>query len=164
MTLLGRFALVLLVLGLGLGWMARRRWGPLRGARPWAIVLAVAPLHAVAVLARGVAVGAPSAALLGFAAMTVVLLGMAVVAATWAMRRSPRWSALVPPGHALLQGVATGSLGAPFAAQGTAPPGLGSALVVAIALVAAGAWLVWAPGRPSAAATGRPERSGRLRS
>jgi len=58
------------------------------------------------------------------------------------------------------------ALGEPFAALGAAPPGLGSALALAVTLVAAGAWLVWLPGRQCAgdgAGGGQRERSGRLR-
>ena len=165
MTLLGRFGLVLLLFGLGLGWAARRRWGPLRGIRPWLVVLAVPPVHALAVLARGVAVGVAPATLSAFAAGTLALLVLAVAFAVWLLRTTPRWSALIPPAHALGQGAAVAALGEPFAALGAAPPGLGSALVLAVTLVAAGAWLVWLPGRRRAgdgAGGGQRERSGRL--
>jgi hypothetical protein len=78
MRLLGRFAIGLLLIGLGLGWWARRRWGPLRSLAPWAAALALAPLHAVIVGVRGVSIGADAAALLTYAVATVVLLAAAV--------------------------------------------------------------------------------------
>ena len=63
---------------------------------------------------------------------------------------------------ALVHAAITSALGPAFAAAGAAPPGLGSAGLVAASLVASAAWWVWLPGRPiapGAAAT----RSGRLR-
>jgi hypothetical protein len=169
MRLLGRFAILLLLLGLGLGWYARRRWGPLRGVLPWALVAAVAPLHAAFVGVQGVTIGVGSGPLASYAIATLVLVGLAIGAAAWAMRTRPRWAAPVPLAHAVAHALATSALGPSYAAAGAAPPGLGSAAVVAIAIVALGAGLVWAT--PAATPpTGRGRgfwglwRSGRLRS
>jgi hypothetical protein len=169
MRLLGWLAIVLLLVGLGLGWVARRRWGPLRGIVPWAVVAAVAPLHALIVGVRGVSVDVAAGALLAYAAATVALFVAALVTAAWAMRTRPRWSAPVPLAQALLHSLATSALGPAYAAAGAAPPGLGSALVMAIAVVAFAAGLVWTTPRatPPAGPRGRfgfLRRSGRLRS
>ena len=163
MTLLGRFAIVVLLLGLGFGWMARRRWGPLRGVRPWILALGLAPAHGLAVALLGALRGVDPVPLWAFVFATLALLGAAAGGVIWLLRDRPRWTALVPPGQTLLQGAATAALATPFAAVGASPPGQGSAAVTTIALLIAGAWLVWLPGRrrPPRA----PERrSGRLRS
>jgi len=162
--LLGRFGIVLLLLGLGLGWAARRRWGPLSGPWPWTLALAVAPVHAAIVLARGAHVGVDAWRLLGYGGATVLLVAAAALVAARSMRSRSPWSSTVPLGQALLQAVATSALGADFARVGAAPPGLGSALVFGIAVVAAGAWLVWVPPRRSGGRRfGWLRRSGRLR-
>lgn len=161
---LGVFGLVLLLLGLGFGWTARRRWGPLRGLRPWLLALGLAPAHALAVVVAGVAVGVAPGTLLAFAGATLALAVAAAVAVRWLLRDRPRWSALVPPGQALAQGMATGLLGAPFAAVGADAPVAGSPAVVGIALVVAAAWWVWLPGRGRRPPRGAGSRSGRLRS
>jgi hypothetical protein len=165
MRLLGRFAIGLLLIGLGLGWWARRRWGPLRSLAPWVAALALAPLHAVIVGVRGVSIGADAAALLTYAVATVVLLAAAVGAIAWTRRVHPRWSAPVPLAQALLQALATSALGPAYAAAGAAPPGLGSAIVVALTIVVFGAGLVWAtPPSEGRRPFGWLRRSGRLRS
>lgn len=164
MTLLGRFAIVVLLLGLGFGWMARRRWGPLRGVRPWLFALGLAPAHGVAVVIHGAVVGVEVFPLGAFVLTTLALVGAAVASVAWLLRDRPRWTALVPPGHALLQGAVTAALATPFAAVGAAPPGQGSAAVMTIALLIAGAWLVWLPGRQVSPPQAPRMRSGRLRS
>jgi len=163
MRLLGLFSILLLVLGLGLGWWARRRWGPLRGATPWLLLLGAAPLHALVVGVRGVNVGIGGAPLAAYGAASLAVLAAAALAARWAMRRRPLAAAVVPLAQALLQALATTSLGAPFAAAGAAPPGLGSALVVGFAVVALGALWIWAPPAASGGRFGWLRRSGRLR-
>ena len=169
MRLLGRFAIVLVLLGLGLGWYARRRWGPLRSVVPWAIVAAMAPLHAAVVGLRGATIGVEAGPLGAYALATAALYAIAVAAAAWSLRARPRWSAPVPLAQAVLQTLATSALGPTYAAAGAAPPGLGSAAVVATAIVALGAGLVWAT-PPATPPTGRGRgfwglwRSGRLRS
>ncbi len=164
MRLLGRFSIVLLLLGLGFGWWARRRWGPLRGVRPWLIFLGAAPLHALVVAVRGATVGVGVGPLAAYALAALVLWGVAGLAARATMRRQPRAASVVPLGQALLHALATTFLGAPFAAVGAAPPGLGSALVVGFAVVVLGVIFVWAP--PATVAGPRfgwLRRSGRLR-
>lgn len=161
---LGAFGLVLLLLGLGFGWTARRRWGPLRGVRPWLVALGLAPAHALAVGVAGVALGVAPGPLAAFAGATLALAAAAAAAVAWLLRDRPRWSSLVPPGHALAQGMATGLLGAPFAAVGADAPVAGSPAVVGIAVVVAAAWWVWLPGRAGRPARGARTRSGRLRS
>ena len=164
MTLLGRFAIVVLLLGLGFGWMARRRWGPLRGVRPWLVALGLAPAHGAAVAIHGVVRGVEALPLGAFVLTTLALLAAAAATVAWLLRDRPRWTALVPPGQALLQGAVTAALATPFAAVGASPPGQGSAAVMTIALVIAGAWLVWLPGRRASPAQAPRKRSGRLRS
>ena len=164
MTLLGRFAIVVLLLGLGFGWMARRRWGPLRGVRPWILALGLAPAYGVTVAILGALLGVESTALWTFLFATLALLGTAAGAVVWLLRDRPRWTALVPPGQALLQGAVTAALTTPFADVGASPPGQGSAAVTTIALLIAGAWLVWLPGRGSPPPRAPRGRSGRLRS
>jgi len=159
---LGVFGLVLLALGLGFGWTARRRWGPLRGARPWLVALGLAPAHALAVGVAGLAMGVAQQALLAFAGATLGLLAAAALAVRWLLRDRPRWSSLVPPGHALAQGMVTSLLGAPFAAVGADAPVAGSPAVVGIALVVAAAWWVWLPGRGRRRPREARGRSGRL--
>jgi hypothetical protein len=161
---LGFFAIVLLALGLGFGWAARRRWGPLRGVRPWLVALGLAPAHALAVGVAGVAIGVERGPLIAFAGATLALVGAAAATVAWLLRDRPRWSALVPPAHALAQGMATGLLVAPFAAAGATTPVAGSPAVVSIAVVLAAAWWVWLPGRGGRPARGAGTRSGRLRS
>jgi hypothetical protein len=169
MRLLGWFTIVLVLLGLGLGWFARRRWGPLRSVVPSAIVAAVAPLHAAVVALRGLAIDVDGGPLTAYGLVTAALFVGAIGASAWALRSRPRWSAPVPLAQALLQALATSSLGPAYAAAGAAPPGLGSAAVVAIAIVALGAGFVWATPRatpPSGPGRSlwRAWRSGRLRS
>jgi hypothetical protein len=165
MRLLGRFAIGLLLIGLGLGWWARRRWGPLRSFAPWAVALALAPLHAAIVAGRGLSIRADPGALLTYGAATVVLLGAAAGAIAWTRRAHPRWSAPVPLAQALLQALATSALGPAYAAAGAAPPGLGSAFVVALTIVILGVGLVWAtPPTEGRRPFGWLRRSGRLRS
>lgn len=162
MILLARFAVVLALLGLALGFLARRRWGPLVGARPWLVVLAGPVVHAAVVGGRGTVAGVPSASLAAYALATLALVALAAAAARWLRGRRPRASAAVPVAAALVHAAITSALGPAFAAAGAAPPGLGSAGLVAASLVASAAWWVWLPGRPiapGAAAT----RSGRLR-
>ncbi len=164
MTLLGRFAIVVLLLGLGFGWMARRRWGPLRGARPWILALGLAPAYGAMVAIVGAVLGVAPRPLGTFLLATVLLTGAAAGVVVGLLRDRPRWTALVPAVHVLLQGAVTGAMAGPFAAVGAGPPGQASAAVTTIALMIAGAWLVWLPGRwgPPPRAPGR--RSGRLRS
>ncbi len=164
MTLLGRFAIVVLLLGLGFGWMARRRWGPLRGVRPWLVALGLAPAYGAAVAIHGAVVGVEALPLGAFVLTTLALVGAAAASVAWLLRDRPRWTALVPPGHALLQGAVTAALATPFAAVGASPPGQGSAAVMTVALLIAGAWLVWLPGRRASPAQAPRKRSGRLRS
>ena len=161
---LGVFGLVLLALGLGFGWTARRRWGPLRGVRPWLLALGLAPAHALAVGIAGLAIGVDGRPLAAFAGATVALVVAAAAAVAWLLRDRPRWSSLVPPAHAVAQGMATGLLVGPFAAVGADAPTAGSPSVVAMALVLAAAWWVWLPGRGRRPAGAARTRSGRLRS
>ncbi|MFU8887145.1 MAG: hypothetical protein ACNA8N_00920 [Trueperaceae bacterium] len=161
---LGAFAFVLLALGLGFGWTARRRWGPLRGVRPWLLALGLAPAHGLAVGIAGVVIGVDRGPLVAFAGATLALVVAAAAAVAWLLRDRPRWSSLVPPAQAVAQGMATALLGGPFAAVGADPPTAGSPAVVAVALVVAAAWWVWLPGRRGRAARAPRTRSGRLRS
>ena len=161
---LGAFALVLLALGLGFGWTARRRWGPLRGGRPWLLALGLAPAHGLAVGIAGVVIGVDRGPLIAFAGVTLVLAAVAAGAVVWLLPMRPRWTSLVPPAHAVAQGMATALLGGPFAAVGADAPTAGSPAVVAIALVLAAAWWVWLPGRGGRPAGAPRTRSGRLRS
>jgi hypothetical protein len=168
MRLLGWFAIVLLLLGLGLGWFARRRWGPLRSVAPWAIVAAVAPLHAVIVALRGLSIGVEAGPLLAYAARHGGAVRRRGRAAAWALR-PPALVRPVPLAQALLQTLATSALGPAYAAAGRRPARARQRAVVAIAIVALGA----GPGVGDARATPRSGtarrfaflwRSGRLRS
>lgn len=162
MILLARFAVVLLLTGLALGFLARRRWGPLTGPRPWWVALGVPGLHAALVAARGVGAGVGPIQLTAYGLATLVLLVVAAGAARWLRVRRPRAAAVVPAVTAVVHAALTSGLGPAFAAAGAAPPGLGSAGVVAFALVASAAWWVWLPGR-AVAPGASVRRSGRLR-
>jgi len=161
---LGAFLLVLLALGLGFGWTARRRWGPLSGVRPWLLALGLAPAHAVALGIAGALMGVDGGPLVAFAGATLALVLAAAAAVAWLLRDRPRWSSLVLPAHAVAQGMVTALLAGPFAAVGADPPTAGSPAVLAIALFLAAAWWVWLPGRRGRAARAPRTRSGRLRS
>ncbi|MDF1522449.1 MAG: hypothetical protein P1P87_06460 [Trueperaceae bacterium] len=142
MRLLGRFAFVLVVLGLLLGWIVRSRWGTRPGARFWWATFAPAAVHAAYVVQRAVATGLPWVATGAYAAASLALL----VAAWLAVRRlhaGPRvWAAAVPIAHALAHAIATSLLGSAFSAASVAPPVVGPALVVGWALVVGSAWVV----------------------
>jgi hypothetical protein len=140
--LLGRFAFVLVLLGLLLGWIVRSRWGTRPGARFWWATFAPAAVHAAYVVQRGLVTGLPWAATGAYAAASLALL----VAAGLVVRRldaGPRvWAAGVPVAHALAHAIATSLLGSAFSAASVAPPVVGPALVVAWALVVGSAWVI----------------------
>jgi hypothetical protein len=140
--LLGRFAIVLVVLGALLGWIVRGKWGTRPGPRFWWATFAPAGLHAAYVVQRAVVADVALLALGAYALASVALLvaAGAVVRALSARRRG--WAAAVPLAHALLHAIATSLVGAAFSAVAEAPPVVGPALVVAWAIVASSAWAV----------------------
>ncbi len=142
MRLLGRFAIVLVVLGLLLGWIVRGKWGTRPGPRFWWATFAPAGLHAAYVVQRAAVADVGLVAVLGYALGSLALLVAAggAVRALSAQRRG--WAAAVPLAHALLHTIATSLLGAAFSAASEAPPVVGPALVVAWSIVAASAWAV----------------------
>ena len=142
MRLLGRFAIVLVVLGVLLGWIVRGKWGTRPGPRFWWPTFAPAGLHAAYVVQRAVVADVALVAVGGYALASMALLVAAggAVRALLAGRRG--WAAAVPLAHALLHTIATSLLGAAFSAASEAPPVVGPALVVAWAIVAASAWVI----------------------
>ncbi len=142
MRLLGRFALVLVVLGLLLGWIVRARWGPRPGRAFWVATFLPVTVHAVAETARAltapIGIGGPVL----FALASFGLL----VAAAFAVRgflAGRAWRAsLVPFVHALAHVAATSLLGGVLSTAGVAPPVVGPAVTTAWALVATCAWFV----------------------
>lgn len=169
MRLLGRFAIVLVVLGALLGWIVRSKWGTRPGPRFWWATFAPAGLHAAYVVQRAVVADLSLAALLGYALASTALLVAAggVVRALSTGRRG--WAAAVPFVHALLHAIATSLVGAAFSAASEAPPVVGPALVVGWAIVASSAWTIvlmrvgrprrwWRRGRAAAPAEDAPAR------
>lgn len=142
MRLLGRFAIVLVVLGALLGWIVRGKWGTRPGPRFWWATFAPAGLHAAYVVQRAIVADIALLALGGYALASVALLVAAgvVVRALSVQRRG--WAAAVPLAHALLHTIATSLLGAAFSAASEAPPVVGPALVVGWSIVAASAWAI----------------------
>lgn len=142
MRLLGRFAIVLVVLGALLGWIVRGKWGTRPGPRFWWATFAPAGLHAAYVVQRAVVADVGLVALGAYVLASVGLLVAAgtAVRALSAHRRG--WAAAVPLAHALLHTIATSLLGAVFSAASAAPPVVGPALVVAWSIVAASAWAI----------------------
>ncbi len=142
MRLLGRFAIVLVALGVLLGWIVRAKWGTRPGPRFWWATFAPAGLHAAYVVQRAVVGDVALLALGVYALASVALLvaAAAVVRALSARRRG--WAAAVPLAHALLHTIATSLLGAAFSAASEAPPVVGPALVVGWSIVASSAWAI----------------------
>ncbi len=142
MRLLGRFALVLVVLGALLGWIVRAKWGTRPGPRFWWATFAPAGLHAAYVVQRA-AVADVALLPLGAYAFASAALLVAVGGAVRALSAQRRgWAAAVPLAHALLHTISTSLLGAAFSAASEAPPVVGPALVVAWSIVAASAWAI----------------------
>lgn len=142
MRLLGRFAIVLVVLGALLGWIVRGKWGTRPGPRFWWATFAPAGLHAAYVLQRAVVAELGLVALGGYALASVALLVGAGGAVRALSARRRGWAAAVPLAHALLHTIATSLLGGAFSAASEAPPVVGPALVVAWSIVAASAWAI----------------------
>jgi hypothetical protein len=140
--LLGRFAIVLVVLGALLGWIVRSKWGTRPGPRFWWGTFAPAGLHAAYVVQRAVVADIALLALGGYALASVALLVAAGVAVRALSAQRRAWAAAVPLAHALLHTIATSLLGAAFSAASEAPPVVGPALVVGWSIVAASAWAV----------------------
>lgn len=170
MRTLGRFALVLVVLGALLGWIVRAKWGTRPGARFWWATFTPAGLHAAYVVQRAVVADVALAVLVGYALVSVALLVAAGASVRALSARRRGWAAAVPLAHALLHTIATSLVGAAFAAVAAAPPVVGPALVVAWAIVATNAWAivllrVGRPGRqrrPAAAAAPARDAPARL--
>lgn len=142
MRLLGRFAIVLVVLGALLGWIVRGKWGTRPGPRFWWATFAPAGLHAAYVVQRAVVADLALVALGGYVLASVVLLAAAGVVVRALSEQRRGWAAAVPLAHALLHTIATSLLGAAFSAASEAPPVVGPALVVAWSIVAASAWAI----------------------
>lgn len=142
MRLLGRFALVLVVLGLLLGWIVRARWGTRPGRAFWVATFLPVVVHAVAETVRGATAPIGWWPVVAFAGASVAF----VVVAVWLVRlalRTHAWrAALVPAGHALAHTVATSLLGGALSSAAVAPPVVGPAVVVAWAVVVSSAWFV----------------------
>lgn len=142
MRLLGRFAIVLVVLGALLGWIVRAKWGTRPGPRFWWATFAPAGLHAAYVVQRAVVGDVALVAVGGYAAASVALLGAAGFSVRALSGRRRGWAAAVPFAHALLHAIATSLIGAAFSAASEAPPVVGPALVVGWSIVAASAWAI----------------------
>jgi hypothetical protein len=140
--LLGRFAIVLVVLGALLGWIVRAKWGTRPGPRFWWGTFAPAGLHAAYVVQRAVVADVALVAVGGYAVASAALLAAAAGAVRALSARRRGWAAAVPFAHALLHAIATSLLGAAFSAASEAPPVVGPALVVGWSIVAASAWAV----------------------
>lgn len=142
MRLLGRFALVLALLGALLGWIVRAKWGARPGPRFWAATFAPAVVHAAYVTQRAIVAPLAWTATATYVVATVAF----VLVAAWAVRRLDGrrrvWASVVPLAHALLHTIATSVLGALFSANAAAPPVVGPALVFAWAIVATAAWWI----------------------
>lgn len=174
MRLLGRFALVLVVLGLLLGWIVRARWGPRPGRAFWVATFLPVSVHAVSETLRAfsapVGLGAPVA----FAVASLALLVGSVYAVRGLLAGKAWRASLVPLGHALAHVAATSLLGGVLSTAAIAPPVVGPAVTAAWALVVSSAWFVVLMGttgrrRPVAAtghelAPGAEPPSARLRS
>lgn len=147
MRTLGRFLIGLIVLGLMLGFVMRGRW-PRSQLRPLlALCFVPALLHGAFYTHAAFAAGV-SAAWVG-TYLGVVLTGIA--AAWWYAQRSaplrPLATALLVPGHALAQGLATGLLERAVAAVGAATDQVGTAALLGVAAMLAAALLVVLPTR-----------------
>lgn len=142
MRLLGRFALVLVVLGLLLGWIVRARWGPRPGRAFWVATFVPVTVHAVVETLRAfsapIGLGAPIA----FAVASLALLAVSVLAVRGFLAGKAWRAAFVPLGHALAHVVATSLLGGVLSTAGVAPPVVGPAVAAAWALVVSSAWFV----------------------
>jgi hypothetical protein len=154
--LLGRFALVLVVLGLLLGWIVRARWGPRPGRAFWIATFAPVTVHAVAETLRAFSAPIPIGAPLAFALASLALLAVSVLAVRAFLAGKAWRAALVPLGHALAHVVAASLLGGVLSTAAVAPPVVGPAVTAAWALVVSSAWLVvlmGTRGRPRPAGT-----------
>lgn len=140
MRILGRFALVLVVLGSLLGWIVRSRRGTRPGRRYWWGTFAPAAVHAAYVVQRAWAAPLEPLAIAAFGVGSVALLVGAGLAVRALARHRRGWSALVPVAHALAHALATSALGPAFSAASAAPPSVGPALVVGWSIVASAAW------------------------
>lgn len=156
MRTLGRFALVLVVLGALLGWIVRARFGTRPGARWWWGTFVTAAVHAGYVAQRAWAAPLDPVAVGAYALGSVALLVGAGLAVRALGVRRRLGSAFVPFAHALAHALATSALGPAFAAAAAAPPSVGPALVIAWGIVASSAWaIVLLPGRARPGAAGR---------
>ncbi len=142
MRLLGRFALVLVVLGLLLGWIVRARWGPRPGRAFWVATFVPVSVHAVSETLRAfsapIGLGAP----IVFAVASVALLVGSIFAVRGFLTGRAWRASMVPIGHALAHVAASSLLGGALSAAAVAPPVVGPAIAVAWALVASSAWFV----------------------
>lgn len=158
MRLLGRFALVFVVLGLLLGWIVRARWGTRPGRAFWVATFLPAGVHAVAETVRAATSPVGWSAPVAFAGASLALLVVAVVLVRLALRGLAWRASLVPLGHALAHTVVSSLLGGTLSSVAVAPPVVGPAVVVAWAVVATSAWFVVLMG--SRGRSGRREASG----
>ncbi len=147
MRTLGRLFIGVILLGLMLGFTLRERW-PRRHLR-WLFVACFMPAVAHAVFAVFAAVDASVEPAWVISYLGVV--SISVVAAWWYLLRlvptHPFSAALVVPGQALLQGLATGGLERVVIARGAAVDPVATAVFGGVALLLGAALLVVLPTR-----------------
>lgn len=155
MRLLARFAIFLVVAGLLLGWLARSSWG--RPARPWPWLLVFLPavLHAGLIGYRAIDLGVPASVVLGYTGASLLTVLLAAWLAVWAWPRRAWWLPLLPFLQAIAHTVTSSLLGERLAAVAEAPPLVGPAVVLGLAILSASASLVLllGPERPRASDT-----------
>lgn len=142
MRLLGRFALVLVVLGLLLGWIVRARWGPRPGRAFWIATFTPVTVHAVAETLRAFSAPIPIGPPIAFALASLALLAGSAFAVRGFLAGKAWRASLVPLGHALAHVAATSLLGGVLSTAAVAPPVVGPAITAAWALVVSSAWFV----------------------
>lgn len=155
MRLLSRFAIVLVVAGLLLGWLARSSWGRPPRAWPWLLVFLPAVLHAGLIGYRAFDLGVPAAVAFSYTGASLVTVLLAVGLAIWAWPRRSWWLPLLPFLQAIAHTVASSLLGERLSTVAEAPPLVGPALVLGLAILSSSASLVLllGPERPRPSGT-----------
>lgn len=147
MRLLSRLAIFLILAGLLLGWLARSAWGRPPRPWPWLLVFLPAAVHAGLVAYRAFSLEVTAGALLVYAGGSLLSLVAAVSLAAWAWRKRPWWLPTLPFVHALVHTVASSLLGEQLAAVAEAPPLVGPAMILGLAILSSSASLVLLLGR-----------------
>lgn len=154
MRLLSRFAIFLVIAGLLVGWLARSGSGRPPRPWPWLLVFLPAVLHALLIGWRALELGIGLDAVLGYVGGSLLTAVVAVVFVVRSWRRRSWWLPLAPLLQAIAHTVAASLLGEHMAAVAEAPPLVGPALVLGLAIFSASASLVLllGPERPQASA------------